>query len=46
LKPVDIQGYLKNIAQASSIETDIQNATELVEALTREHLELQSRVRR
>jgi DNA-binding NtrC family response regulator len=46
LKPADIQGYLKNIAQASSIETDIQNATELVEALTREHLELQSRVRR
>lgn len=46
LKPADIQGYLKNIAQAGSIEAEIQNATELVDALTREHQELQARVRR
>jgi FixJ family two-component response regulator len=46
LKPADIQGYLKNIAQAGSIEAEIENATELVDALTREHLELQARVRR
>jgi two-component system C4-dicarboxylate transport response regulator DctD len=46
LKPAEIQGYLKNIARGISIETEIQNANELVEALTREHAELQSRVRR
>jgi FixJ family two-component response regulator len=46
VKPADIQVYLKNIAQGRSIETDIQNATGLVEALTREHLELQAMVRR
>jgi FixJ family two-component response regulator len=46
LKPADIQGYLKNIAQGISIETEIQNANELVESLTREHAELQDRVRR
>jgi FixJ family two-component response regulator len=46
LKPSEIQGYLKNIARGISIETEIQNANELVEALTREHSELQTRVRR
>jgi FixJ family two-component response regulator len=45
-KPSDMHGYLKNIAQGISIETEVQNATDLVEALTREHIELQSRVRR
>jgi FixJ family two-component response regulator len=46
LKPAEIQGYLKNIAQGISIETEIQNANELVDALSKEHAELQARVRR
>ncbi len=46
VKPAEIQGYLKNIASGLSIETDIQNANELVDALSREHAALQARVRR
>jgi FixJ family two-component response regulator len=39
----EMQGYLKNIAQGISIETEIQNANELVNSLTREHAELLAR---
>jgi len=37
---------LKNIAQGISIETEIQNANDLVEALSKEHAELHDFVRR
>ncbi|WP_141734436.1 response regulator [Oligoflexus tunisiensis] len=40
----EIQGYLKNIAQGISIQTEIQNASELVEALSQEHADLVSRL--
>ncbi|HYX34471.1 MAG TPA: response regulator [Oligoflexus sp.] len=42
-KPAEIQGYLKNVAQGVSIETEIQQANQLVEALSREHAALQDR---
>lgn len=46
LKPGDIQGYLKNISQGISIETEIQNATKTVDVLGREHAMLQTIVRK
>jgi DNA-binding NtrC family response regulator len=46
LKPEDIQAYLQNIAHGLSFGAEIQNANELVEALSQEHAELHDLVGR
>lgn len=46
LKPEELQAYLKNIAHGLAVETEIQNANDLVEALSQEHAELHDLVRR